>query len=245
MILVAAIAHAAALGLEYPGVHRAARYGPRTGEMPSGPQPYSHKDHRRAAVTPMLASYSENHPGDRSVDDRIHKQAHPRGSESTHLLSRGTSNRVQSEYTADPVPRPPRGRSVIIRKSNFEEVKHATPAVLPAAPGQSDTVSWDPQGHPKPGSFVYREHDLAVDGSAPNRHGVFWSRFSLPQSKSRGPYHRDLTGYGPGREAAAPGTAGSANRDHDPAMSRGPVHRMKSIQFPRMSNRFFSRSPWY
>lgn len=229
------------MGLEYPGVHHAARYGPRTGEMPSGPQPYSGKDHRGAAFAPMIASHSENRPGARSVDDRIHKQALPRGSESTHPLSRGTSSQVQSEYTADPDPRPPRGRSVIIRKSNFEGVKHAAPAVLPAAPGQSDAVSWDPQGQPKPGSFVYREHDLVVDGSAPNRHGVFWSRFSLPQSQSRGLYHRDLTGY-----AAAPGTAGSAKRDHDPAMSRGPaVHGMKGIQVPRMSNRFFSRSPWY
>lgn len=229
------------MGLEFPGVHRAARYGPRTGETPSGPQPYSRKDHRGAAVAPMTASHSENQPGDGSVDDRIHKQALLRGSESTHPLSRGTSSQVQSEYTADPVPRPPRGRSVIIRKSNFEEVKHAAPAVLPAAPGQSDAVSWDPQGQPKPGSFVYREHDLVVDGSAPNRHGVFWSRFSLPQSQSRGLYHGDLTGYGPGREAAAPGTAGSAKRDRDPAMSRGPaVRSTRRIQVP-----VFSRSPWY
>lgn len=241
----AAVAHAAAMGLEFPGGYHAAHYGPRTGKMASGPQPYSHKEHRGAVVKPMMASYGENHPGVRSVDEGIHEQAHPRGSESTFPLSRGTSNQVQSQYAADPALRPPRGRPVINRKFNFQGVKHTAPSILPAAPGQSSAVSWDPQGQTQPGSFVYREHDLVVDESAPNRHGVFWSGFSLPQSQGQGLYRRDLTGYGPGQEAAAPGSAGSAERDHSPALSHSPaLDWMRNIRVPSVNIQpFLKRYP--
>lgn len=236
----AAIARAAALGLEYPGVYSAAHYGPRTGKMPSRPQPYDRNDHGWAAFKPMMASYRQIHPGLRSVDDTIHNQAQPRGSESTLSLSRGASNPVQSEYTADPGPKLPRGRSVINRKSNFEGVKHAAPPVLPVAPGQASTVSWDPQGQTKPGPFVYHEHDLVGDESAPNRHGVFQSRFSLPRSQSQGPYHRGLASYGPGRGDAAPGSAGSASRDHIPVVRRGhAVDRLKRIWVPSVNVKQF------
>lgn len=238
-LFVAAIAHAAALGLEFPGDYHAANYGPRMAKMMSGPEPYN-QERREAAVKPMMASYGENHPGVRSVDEGIHEQAHPRGSESTFPLSRGTSNQVQSQNAADPVPRPPWGRPVINRKFNFQEVMHAAPPVLPAAPGQSNAASWDPQGQTQPGSFVYREGDLVVDESAPNRHGVFWSGFLLPQSQSQGLYRRDLTGYGPGREAAAPGSAGSAKRGRIPAMSRSPaLDWMRRFWVPSMNVKSF------
>lgn len=228
------------MGLEFPGDYHAAHYRPHTGKMASGPEPYSHKEHRGASVKPMMASYGENHPGVRSVDEGIHEQVHPRGLESTFSLSRGTSNQVQSQYAADPAPWPPRGRPVINRKFNFQGVKHAAPSVLPAAPGQSSAVSWHPQGQTQPGSFVYREHGLVVDESAPNRHGVFSSRFLLPQSQGQGLYRRDLTGYGPGREAAAPGSAGSAERDGIPALSRSPaLHLMRSIRVPSMNVQLF------
>lgn len=231
----AAVAHAAAMGLEFPGDYHAAHYGPRSGKMASGPQPYSREEHREAVVKPMMASYGENHPGGRSVDEGVHKQAHPRGLASTFPLSRGTSNQVQSQYAADLAPRPPRGRPVINRKFNFQGVKHAAPSVLPAAPGQASAVSWDPQGQTQPGSFVYREHDLVVE-SAPNRHGIFWSGFSLPQSQGQSLYRRDLTGYGPRREAAAPGSAGSAERDRSPALSRTPaLDWMRSIRVPSVN----------
>lgn len=231
------------MGLEFPGGYHAAHYRPRTGKMASGPQPYSHEEHRGAVVKPMMASYGENHPGVRSVAEGIHEQAHPRGSESTFPLSRGTSNQVQSQYATDPAPWPPRGRPVINRKFNFQGVKHAAPSVLPAAPGQFTTASWDPQGQTQPGSFVYHEHDL-VDESAPNRHGVFWSGFSLPQSQGQGLYRRDLTGYGPGREAAAPGSAGSAERDRILALSRSPLNWMRSIRVPSVNLQpFMQRYP--
>lgn len=223
------------MGLAFPGDH-AAHYRPRTGKMASGPQPYSHEEHRGA-------SYGENHPGVRSVDEGIHEQAHPRGSES-FALSRGSSNQVQSQYSTDPAPWPPRGRPVINRKFNFQGVKHTAPSVLPAAPGRSTAASWDPQGQTQPGSFVHREHDLVVDESAPNRHGGFWSGFSLPQSQGQGLYRRDLTGYGPGRKAAAPGSAGSAERDHIPARRRSPLDWMRSIWFPSVTVQpFMQRYP--
>lgn len=226
--------HAAASGVDSSRVHSAAHYGPRTGPLPSRPQPYNRDDHGRGAVRPLMASHRQNHPGVKSVGVRVHKQAHPRALESTLSLSRGTSSPVQSEYTADPVPRLPRGRSVINRKSYFEEVKPAAPPVLPTAPGRPNAAIWDPQGQTKPGSFVYREQDFVDDESAPNRHGVFWSGFSLPRGWSHSPYQRGLTGYGPAREAAAP-------RSDVPAMSRGPVDGMKRIWVPSMNVKQFGQ----
>lgn len=244
-LFFAAVAHAAAMGLEFPGGYHAAQYRPRTGKMASGSRPYSHDEHRWAAVEPMMAFYGENHPGVRSVDEGIHEQAHPRGSDPTFPLSRGTSNQVQSQYAADPAPWPPRGRPVINRKFNFQGVKHAAPSVLPAAPGQSSAASWDPQGQTQPGSFVHRDHDLVVDESAPNRLGVFWSGFSLPQSQGQGLYRRELTGYGLGREVAAPGSAGSAERDRILALSRSPaLDWMRSIWVPSVNVQpFMQRYP--
>lgn len=163
----------------------------------------------------------QNHPGVKSVGDKVHKQAYPGGPESTLPLSRGTSTSVQSQHTASPGPRLPRGHLVINRNSYFEEVKPAAPPVLPAASSRPNTASWDPQGQTKPGSFVFCEH-------APNRHAVFGSGFSLPQSWSHGLYQRGFTGYGPGREAAVP-------RSGVLVMSHSPVGGMKTIWFPTMN----------
>lgn len=177
--------------------HSAAHYGPHAGPLLSRPQPYNRNDHGWAAVRPLIASYGQNHPGVKSVGGRVHKQARPRRLESTLSLSRGTSNPAQSKYTVDPVPRLPRGRSVINPRSYFEEVKPAAPPVLPANPGWPNAASWDPQGQTKPGSFVHHGHNLVDDKPVPNRHGVFQSGFSLPRSWSHGPYQKGLTGYGP------------------------------------------------
>lgn len=228
------ITHTAASGMGSSRVHSAAHYGPSTGPLPSRPQPYNRDDHGWGAFKPLMGYHGHNPPGVKSVGVRVHKQAHPGASESTLPLSRGTSNPVQSQYTAYPVSRLPRGHTVINRKSYFEEVKPAAPPVLPAAPGWPNAVSWDPQGQTKPGSFVYRERDLVNDESAPNRHGVFRSGFSLPRSWSHGPYQRGLTGYGPAREAAAP-------RSDVPVMSRGPVDRMKRIWVPSMNVKQFGQ----
>lgn len=230
------------MGLDFPGVYSAAYYGPRSTKMASRPLPYNRNERGWAEVRPRTASYRENHPGLRSVVDRTHKQAHPRRSELTLSESRGASNPVQSEYTADPVPRLPRGHSVVNPKSNFEEVKHAAPPVLPAARGRPRAVSRNPQGQTEPGSFVYREHDLDGDESGLNSHGVFRSRVSLPRSWSHGPYQGRLTGYGPRRGAAAPRSAGSAGRDHMPVMSRGlAVDGTKRIWVPSVNVRQFGQ----
>lgn len=201
----AAMTHAAA-----PRLHSAADYGP----LPSRPLPDNSNDHGQGVVRCPMASHGQNHPGVKSVGDKVHKQAYPRGEESTLPLSRGTSTSVQSQHTAGPVPRLPRGHLVINCNSYFEEVK-------PAAPSRPNTASWDPQGQTKPGSFIFRQH-------APNRHGVFGSWFSLPQSWSHGLYRRGFTGYGPGREAAVP-------RSGVLVMSHSPVGRMKTIWVPTMN----------
>lgn len=235
-----AVARAAALGLDYPGVHGApylygpAHQGMHPSTMPVRPRTYNNNDRELAGTEPNMASYRENQPGVRSLDDRMHKQAHPRNSESTFLLSHGAYNPVQSEYTTDQVLSLPRGQSVVNRKSNFEEVKHVAPPTLAEAPGQPDLVNWDPRGRNKPLSFVYNEHDLVVDESVPNRRGMSLSGLPLPQSRGHGSYHRGLTGYGLGREVPVLGSSRFTNKDHVRAMtSRGPaVGRLKGFRFP-------------
>lgn len=214
--------------------HSAAHYGPHAGPLPSRPQPYNRNDHGWAAVRPLMASYGQNHPGVKSVGGRVHKQARPRGSESTLSLSRWTSNPTQSQYILDPVPRLPVRHSVINPQSYFEEVKPAAPPVLPATPGWPNAASWDPQGQTKPGSFLHYGHDLVDDRSGPNRHGVFQSKFPPPQSWRHGPYQKGLTGYGPQQEVGAP-------RSDVPAISRGPVQRMKRIWVPGMNVKQFDQ----
>lgn len=234
-----AVARAAALGLDYPGVHGApalsgpAHDGMHTGAMPFWPQPHNSNNRELAETEPNMASYIQNQPGVRSFD-RIQKQAHPRSSESTFLPSRGTYSQVQSEYIADQVLRPPRGQPVISHKSNFEEVKHVAPLTVAVAPGRSDLVNWDPQGRNKPLSFVHNEHDLAVDESVPNKRGVPLSGLPLPQSRGHGTYRRGLTGYGLGRQAPVHGSSGFTDKDRVRAMTgRAPaVGGLKRIWFP-------------
>ncbi|XP_051262524.1 uncharacterized protein LOC127367045 isoform X1 [Dicentrarchus labrax] len=233
-------ARAAALGLDYPGVHGApdlygpAHHGMQRDTMPFRRQPYNNNGRELAETELNMASYGENQPGVRSLDDRIHKQASPRSSESAFVLSHGLTSPVQSEYTTNQVLRLPRGQSVINRKSNLEEVKHIAPPTLAEAPGQSDLVNWDPQGRNKPLSFVYNENDLVVDESVPNRRGMSLRGLPPPQSWGHGTYRRGLTGYGLGREVPVLGSSAFSNKDHVRAMtSRGPADgRLRRISFP-------------
>nr|XP_046256756.1 uncharacterized protein LOC124065413 [Scatophagus argus] len=234
-------ARAAALGLDYPGVHGApdllgpAHHGMHTDTMPFSPQSYNSNDLELAETeSRLITSSRQNQPGMRSLDDRRRKQAHPRVSESTFLLHHGPYNPVQSEYTTHRVLRLPRGQSVINRKSNFEEVKHVAPPTLTEAAGQSDLVNWNPQGRNKPLSFVHNEHDLVVDESVPNRRGVSLSGLPLPQSKGHGIYQRGLSGYGLGNGVPVLGSSGFTSKDSVGAMTgRGPtVRRLRRIRLP-------------
>lgn len=170
--------------------------------------------HGEGVVRSPMASHGQNHPGVKYVGDKVHKQAYPREPESTLLLSCGTPTSVQSQHSASPVPRLLRGHLVINRNSYFEEGK-------PAGPSRPNTANWDPHGQTKPGSFVFHK-------CAPNRHGVFGSGFSLPQSWSHDLYQRGFPGYGPGREAAVP-------RSGVLVMSHSSVGRMKTIWVPTMN----------
>lgn len=213
--------------MDYPGVHGApdlsgtAHYGKHAGIMPLGPQPYTGNGHEPAVAEHMMAPYRQNQPGVTSLDGRTHRQAHSRGSESKFLHSRGPYSPVQSEPTTDQVLRLPRGQAVINRKSNFEEVKHVAPPTLAEALGQSNAVSWDPQGHNKPLSFVYSEHDLVVEEAVPNRRDMFASRPSLPQSRGRGAYRRGSTGYGLGRKEPVLSSSSLPDKDHVRGMMSG------------------------
>ena len=162
-----AAARAAALGLDYPGV----------------PDLYGPAHHDLSETGPYVASYKQ--PAEGSLHDSI--QANPR---SWH----GTYSPAQSEYTADQVLSLPRGRSVINRESNFEEVKHVAPPTPAEARGQPDLVNRDPQGRSEPLSFVYNEHDLVVDESVPNRRGMSLSGLPMPRSGGHGTSRRDLAG---------------------------------------------------
>lgn len=205
--------------MAYPGVHGApdlsgtAHHGKRAGTMPTGPQLYTGNGHEPAVPEHMMAPYRQNPPGVTSLDGRTHKQAHFRGSESTFLHSRSPYNPVQSEPTADQVLRLPGGQAVINRKSNFEEVKHVAPPTPAKAPGRSNAVSWDPQGHNKPLSFVYSQHDLAVEEAAPNGRDMFASRPSLPPSHGGSAYRRGSTGYSLGRKEPVLSSSSLPNKD--------------------------------
>ncbi|XP_034410057.1 uncharacterized protein LOC117745680 [Cyclopterus lumpus] len=187
-------ARAAALGLDYPGVHGApyrsgaAHHGMHPDMRPFGPQPYKNNDPELDQTGPNMASYKQSQQDWRSLDDRIHKQTHSR-------TLPGTSSQVQSEYTTDQALGLPRGRSVINRKSNFEEVKHVAPPTLAVAPGRPDLVNRDPQGRNKQLSFVYNKHSL-VDESVPNRRDMSPSGLPLPPSGGHGTYPSGLTGSG-------------------------------------------------
>lgn len=216
------------------------------GKMPLRPQAYNGNDHEFARVHPVMVSYRQNQPGVMSLEERVHNQADPGGSESRLLRRHGKSNPVQSEYNTDQVLRPPRGQSVINRKSNFAEVKHVVPPTLPEALGQSDTVSWAPQGLTKPLSFVPNKHDFAVDESVPNRHSVFVSGLPLPRSRGRGPYQRGLTGYGQQRAVPVIRSSLSADKGGVAAMSQRPVSVMKKFRPPSWNVKQFVRgNPFY
>lgn len=218
--------------MDYPGVHGApdiygpAHHGMHTGTMPLRSEPYN--DHELDVAEPIMVSYRQNQPGVISLDDGIHKQAHPWGSEPTFLQSQSTYNPFQSEHTSDQVLGFPRGHSVINRKSNFEEVKHVAP------PNLAEALGWDPQGRNKPLSFVYNEHDLVVDESVPNRRGVSLSGLSRPQSRGHAAYLRGLAGQGPGRKVPALRSSGFTSKDHVRAMmsQRPAVSRLKRIRLP-------------
>lgn len=231
-----AVARAAALGLDYPGVHGApdlsghAHDEMHTGTLPFRAQP-SHSYHNEMAHNEAnMASYRQNQPAVRLLDDRVHKQAHTRSPVSTFLLSPGTYNQVQNEYASDQMLRQARAGPASSRKSSFEEVKHVAPLTPAAAPSQFDLVNWDPQGRNKPLLFVYNRHDLVGDGSAPNRHGVSLSGLPLPQSRGHGIYQRGPTGYGLGRRAPILGSSGFTKAE---MMVQAPaVGKLKPIRIP-------------
>ncbi|XP_071325790.1 uncharacterized protein [Trachinotus anak] len=218
-------ARAAALGLDYPGVHGApdfsapAHHVMHPGTMLSRPQLYISNDPKWDETESNMASYRQNQPGVRSSDDGAQKQGHTRTSESTFLLSHSTYNPVQSEYTINQLLSFPRTQSVSDHKSNFEEVKHAAPSTWVEAPSQSDLVNWDLQGHSKPLSFIHSKHDPVVDESVPNRHGMSLSGLPLPQSRGHSTYQRGLTEFGLGREVPVLASSRFHNKGHIRAMT--------------------------
>ncbi|XP_034553844.1 uncharacterized protein LOC117822969 [Notolabrus celidotus] len=220
-------ARAAALGLDYPGTHGAPDFsGPPHNEMHplTIAQSYLNNVGEMAETDPNMASYGQNQPGFRPLDERMRTQSQPRRFEPTFLPSHGIYN---PEYTPNQGLSFPRGRSVINHHSDFERVKH----VAPRAPGRPDLVQLNPHSHNKPPTFVQNEHDLVVDESVPNRRGVSLSGPPLLQSRGRATNQR---GYGLRRGAPMLGSAGFANKEHGREMSsQGPVGRkLKRKRFP-------------
>ncbi|CAI5663542.1 unnamed protein product [Oreochromis niloticus] len=177
-------ARAAALGLDYPGVHGAPDLsGPAHHGIP--PHPYNHEWFE---TVPNMATPQQNRP---TFNNVRHRQANL-GTSDGFLMTHGTYRPVQSEYATKPVHGFPREQSVSNRGSSFKGVKRVALPTLADAPGQFDLVNRDPQGH----SVVYSEHDLVVDESVPNRRGIFRHALSLPQSWGHGAYQRALTVHG-------------------------------------------------
>ncbi|XP_041648764.1 uncharacterized protein LOC121513230 [Cheilinus undulatus] len=216
-------ARAAALGLDYPGVNGAPDLSrPPNNEMHPRSISQTYYYNEQAEIGPNLASYGQNHPGLRPLDDSIHKKAHPmsftslpRSYNPGHTTHQGLSF--------------PRGRSAINHRSNFEQVNH----VAPEASSQHNLVHLNPQGHSKPPSFVNNGHDLVVDESVPNSRGVYVSGPPLPHGRGRAPYQRVDS---PGRAVPVLGSARFANKEH----IRGPA--VDKLSRKRSPARFAHRS---
>lgn len=174
-----------------------------------------------------MASYRQ--PGRSPFDYAVHKQAHPRRSDS-FLPSYATYKPSHSRrFASDQMPSFPRGYSVNNRKSSFEEVKHIALPTPVEAFGQSDLVYWHPEGHTKPLPFVYNEHNLGVDKSTPNRRGM--SLTGLPPHQSKG-HGADQRGHG--RDVTVLGSSRINDGGQASLMtSRGPASgSWKRISFP-------------
>ncbi|CAB1429052.1 unnamed protein product [Pleuronectes platessa] len=237
-------ARAAALGLDYPGVHGAPEFsGPAHHEvhpdtMPLRPRPYEGSDRYLDEGEPHVASHGPAQHQVGSFDEGAHQQAHPKSSES--LMSHGAYNPVQSEYTSFP-----RGQAESNHNSNFEEVKHVAPPTLFRASGQSDLANWDPQGRGGLLSFVDNKHNLVFDESAPNRRGMSLSGLPLPRSRGHGTYHRGLTGFGPSREVPVLASSHFPSKGHVRAMiNRSPAFgRQGKIRLPDHRLQSLHRNP--
>lgn len=215
--MVPAVARAAALGLDFPGVHGApdfpgpAHHAMHPGTMPLGPQPYENNDRVVDETESNMASYRQNQALVRPLDDR--------SPESPFLLRHGTNDPFQSEYTINRVLGFPRGRTDSNHKSNIEEVKHVALPTRVEAPGQSDLVNWVAQGRGESLPFVYNRHGLVVDESVPNRRGMSLSGLPLPQSRGHGTHHRGLAGFGLGRQVPVLASSLLHNEGHVGAMT--------------------------
>ncbi|XP_060905342.1 uncharacterized protein LOC132983118 [Labrus mixtus] len=220
-------ARAAALGLDYPGVHGApGLYAPAHEEMQPRTMTQTSKNngHEVAETGHDMASFVQYQPGVRSLDDSLHEKAPPRSLESTFLPSHGI---YDPEYPKLQGLTFPRGRSAINHRPNFEQVKH----VAPEAPSRPDLLNLNSQGRSEPPSFVNSGYDLVVDESVPNRRGMYLSGPPLPRSKGRATYQR---GDGPGGELPVLGSAGFPNKK--------PV-RVKTIQGPAVGKQKWKRFP--
>lgn len=168
-LFVCAVARAAALGLDYPGVHGAPELsGPAYHGIP--PHPYNHEWFE---TVPNMATPQQNWPTFHNVR---HRQANL-GTSDRFLMTHGTYGPVQNEYTTKPEHGFPRGQSVSNRGSSFKGVMRVALPTRADAPSQFDLVNRDPQGH----LVVYGEHDLVVE-SVPNRQGIFHHALPCPKT---------------------------------------------------------------
>lgn len=233
-----AVARAAALGLDYPGVHGAPDLsGPADRGIP--PHPYSHE---WVETSPDMVFSQQNWP---TFDNMMRREANP-GMSDRFLLSHSPRRRVQSKYTPDLVHSFPRRQSVSNRESSFKKVKHIAPPRLAEAPSQFALVNGDPEGH----SFVHSERDLVVDESVPNRHGTSLHALPVPQSWGHGAYQRGLTAYGLGRNVPVLGSNRFPNKGHGAAMTGwgAPVLGSWRYRFPGLNVKQFVQgnpAPWW
>ncbi|XP_030606511.1 uncharacterized protein LOC115794939 isoform X2 [Archocentrus centrarchus] len=229
-------ARAAALGLDYPGVHGAPDL---SGPAHHGIPPHSHE---WVETEPNMVSSQQNWP---TFDNMMHKEANLGISDGV-ILSHSPHRPVQSRHSTNLVHSFPRGQSVSNRESSFKEVKHFALPRLAEAPGQFAFVNGDPEGH----SFVYSERDVVVDDSVPNRHGTSLHALPVPQSWGHGAYQRGLTAYGLGRNVPVLGSNRFLNKGHGAAMTSwgSPVFGSWRYRFPGLNVKQFVQgnpTPWW
>ncbi|XP_037532764.1 uncharacterized protein LOC119409930 isoform X2 [Nematolebias whitei] len=214
-------ARAAALGLPYPGVHGAPDLSAPTHHEMQRPGTFSYG----AYAEPHMDWGIRDQPRASPFHDVMYKQVHPRGSEGL-LQNRGSQGFLQNRGSQFPHGYSgfPRRLPVRTPESSFEEVKHAAPSQLSAS-----TLNPRSRAHSLP--FAYGAHDLGVDESAPNRHGVPLSRLPLPRSWGHPADKKHQTKKGSGRKV--PFFRSSRPSKKGKGKKRAPVRgRWKMILLP-------------
>lgn len=180
-------ARAAALGLEYPGVHGAPDLSSPSASL-MHPKTFSFDDLAPSEYSMNL--YEGNELVEAPSEYPLYTKFQPMGF-GRFPLSHGPFMQASRGHTADQMLGFPRGQSVREPESSLE-VKHVAPPTLTKARSRADSMNLRPQGRRNPLLFSQSEHNPAGDESAPNRYGMALTEFAPLRSLGRAAYQGQI-----------------------------------------------------